>query len=424
MEKISAVDRKDQIKSFPSKGTRHYRSVIGSSHLRRTWMTELASPQSASPIALPATRPEAASPASPIDPRELRQVLGSFVTGVTIITAVDEHGKCWGLTANSFTSVSLNPPLVLWNQSVTAPSYPVFRDAQRFAVNILAEDQVELSRRFASPAADKFAGVSVRPGLGGVPLIEGCAAYLECSREGAFPGGDHSVFLGRVERMEKRARRPLVFGEGRYLMAQPLEYSEPSPDTPASKHAQLRAVRIATPLLVELSRELNRCMALSVWGNHGPTVIRWEQPARDPLQAQLLAGQVCGLLTSATGLAWAAHRQDAQAEALIRAELKAPLNGTPATREQADKLLAQTRGHGLARVVASAHYTHRYGTPINAAAAPVFDAEGRMVLALTVVGAAEATDVDWGGPLCQRLRSVAIQLSQRLGYQADPVPFF
>ncbi|HSV45840.1 MAG TPA: flavin reductase [Ramlibacter sp.] len=380
-------------------------------------MTHLAAPESPSQSAPLTTQSE---PASPIDPRELRQVLGSFVTGVTIITTVDKDGKCWGLTANSFTSVSLDPPLVLWNQSVTAPSYPVFRDAQRFAVNILAEDQVEISRRFASPAADKFAGVGVSGGLGGVPLIDGCAAYIECSREGEFPGGDHAVFLGRVERMEKRPCRPLVFGQGRYLMAQPHEYSEPSPDTPAPMHAQLRAVRMATPLLVELSRELDRSMALSVWGSHGPTVIRWEQPARDVLQAQLLAGQLCRLLTSATGLAWAAHVPAEQTHEMIEAELKAPLNGTPATRSEANELLAQMWRHGLARVVASSDFTHRYGARINAAAAPVFDAEGRMVLALTLVGAAEDTDVDWGGPLCQRLRSAAAQLSQRLGYRADP----
>jgi len=379
-------------------------------------MTNLAASPNAPSSASPPAAPEAAPS---IDPRELRQVLGSFVTGVTIITAVDEEGRPWGLTANSFTSVSLNPPLVLWNQSLTAPSYPVFRDAGRFAVNILAEDQVELSRRFAGMAGDKFAGVSVRRGLGGVPLIEGCAAYVECLREGAFPGGDHAVFLGRVERIAKRARRPLVFGEGRYLTAQPHEYSEASPDMPATMHAQLRAVRIGTAVLVELSREFNRTMALSVWGSHGPTVIRWEQPAREPLPAQLLAGQVCRLLTSATGLAWAAHRRDAQADALIESELKLPLDGTPATRAQADALLAQMRRHGLGRVLASANYTDRYGARINAVAAPVFDAEGRMVLALTLVGPAEATDVDWGGPLCQRLRTAAIQLSRRLGFQAE-----
>ncbi|HYF16780.1 MAG TPA: flavin reductase family protein [Ramlibacter sp.] len=165
----------------------------------------------------------ASEPATALDVRELRQVLGSFVTGVTVITTVDAQGRRWGLTANSFTSLSLDPPLILWNQSVTAPSHPVFRDAQRFAVNILAEDQVELSRRFASAATDKFAGVATSEGLGGIPLVEGCAAWLECSREAVLPGGDHAVFIGRVERMDRRGRPPLVFGQGRYLKAMPHE---------------------------------------------------------------------------------------------------------------------------------------------------------------------------------------------------------
>ena len=112
----------------------------------------------AAPLAAPGT--QLREPACALDARELRQVLGSFVTGVTVITTVDQEGKRWGLTANSFTSVSLNPPLILWNQSVSAPSHPVFREAQRFAVNILAEDQIDVSRRFAGAAADKFAGVA------------------------------------------------------------------------------------------------------------------------------------------------------------------------------------------------------------------------------------------------------------------------
>lgn len=157
----------------------------------------------------------------PFDARELRQVLGSFVTGVTVITTVDGGGKAHGLTANSFSSVSLDPPLILWSQSRAAPSHPVFRACERFAVNILADDQVDVSNRFARAADDKFAGSGVRPGLGGVPLIEGCAAHLECRLVNAFPGGDHMVFIGEVERIERHARQPLVFGGGRYLVAQP-----------------------------------------------------------------------------------------------------------------------------------------------------------------------------------------------------------
>ena len=149
--------------------------------------------------------------------RDLRRVLGAFVTGVTVVTTVDGRGAAYGLTANSFSSVSLEPPLILWSQSLAAPSYPVFRDCERFAVNILAEDQETISQRFAGAAPDKFCGVQTSRGLGGIPLIAGCLAYLECIKVASYPGGDHAVFLGRVERMDRSARRPLAFVDGRYL---------------------------------------------------------------------------------------------------------------------------------------------------------------------------------------------------------------
>ena len=182
--------------------------------------------------------------------RELRQVLGSFVTGVTVITTLDAQGKPHGLTANSFSSVSLDPPLILWSQSLKAPSHPVFRDGERFVVNILADDQVAVSDRFARSSPDKFAGCLVRPGLGGVPLIEGCSAYLECRRISSFPGGDHVVFLGEVERIERTGRQPLVFGGGRYLLAQPHDIG-PLPAASGANIARLQAVRLATRALVE-----------------------------------------------------------------------------------------------------------------------------------------------------------------------------
>jgi flavin reductase (DIM6/NTAB) family NADH-FMN oxidoreductase RutF len=160
------------------------------------------------------------------DARELRQVLGSFVTGVTVITTVDAEGRLHGLTANSFSSVSLEPPLVLWSQSRSAPSHPVFSSAERFAVNILADDQVEVSKRFARGGDCKFAGTVVRAGLGGVPLIEGCAAHLECVRVHGYPGGDHVVFIGDVQAIQRHARAPLAFGDGRYLVVQPHERKE------------------------------------------------------------------------------------------------------------------------------------------------------------------------------------------------------
>src|SRR5687767_2050097 len=107
------------------------------------------------------------------DAKEFRRVLGAFVTGVTVVTTISD-GRCYGITANSFSSVSLDPPLILWSQSTTAPSHAAFRAADRFAINILSEDQLNLSNQFAGKVRDKFAGVAWRPGLGGVPLIEGC----------------------------------------------------------------------------------------------------------------------------------------------------------------------------------------------------------------------------------------------------------
>ena len=156
-----------------------------------------------------------------IDSLQLRRVFGRFFTGVTVVTTVDDAGTGRGVTANSFTSVSLDPPLILWNQAIASPSHPVFRRAERFAINILAEDQVWISTRFARPVPDKFKDVPVKPGLGGVALIEGCCAVLECRKVETYSGGDHAVFIGLVERMSSNDKRPLIFGDGKYMEAQP-----------------------------------------------------------------------------------------------------------------------------------------------------------------------------------------------------------
>ncbi|MGE4336096.1 MAG: flavin reductase family protein [Pigmentiphaga sp.] len=154
------------------------------------------------------------------DSRELRDVLGQFITGVTIVTTVDTNGKPQGLTANSFSSVSLDPPLVLWSQSRAAPSHRAFSSCEHFAIHILANDQIQLSNRFAQ-SGDKFAGLPLTKGIGGVPLLDGCAARLECRHVTNHPGGDHLVFIGHIERIQKDSRPPLAFGGGRYLAVLP-----------------------------------------------------------------------------------------------------------------------------------------------------------------------------------------------------------
>ena len=152
----------------------------------------------------------------PPDPRDFRNALGQFGTGVAVITTCDDDGRPYGLTATSFNSVSLDPPLILWSLRANSQSLPAFRGATHFAVNVLAEAQVDLSRRFASPQTDKFGEGQWADGLGGAPILAGCAAVLECERFSEHVAGDHVLFIGRVRRLFEAPLQPLVFQSGRY----------------------------------------------------------------------------------------------------------------------------------------------------------------------------------------------------------------
>lgn len=159
-------------------------------------------------------------------PAVLRTALGRFATGVTIVTCLDAEGRRVGLTANSFNALSLAPPLVLWSLRKASPSLAAFEAAVHFAVNVLAETQVQLSRRFAAPQAGAASGACAgrfdegtwSKGLGGVPVLAGCAAVFECERFTVHEGGDHRLFIGRVLRLADIATAPLVFQSGRYHM--------------------------------------------------------------------------------------------------------------------------------------------------------------------------------------------------------------
>ena len=160
---------------------------------------------------------ESTLPASDLVSRDFRDALGSFATGVTVLTALAPDGELIGLTISSFNSVSLNPPLILWSLSRDSPRLKAFRGASHYAVNVLAADQQVISDAFASRDEDRFGNVRVRRGLAGIPLIEGCAAWFECANETQYPGGDHLIFIGRVERFQCGATGdPLIFHAGRY----------------------------------------------------------------------------------------------------------------------------------------------------------------------------------------------------------------
>jgi flavin reductase (DIM6/NTAB) family NADH-FMN oxidoreductase RutF len=150
------------------------------------------------------------------DSRTFRAACGSFATGVAVITAKGAEGELVGFTANSFTSVSLDPALVLFSLGREANCLPTFEKAGHFAINILAEDQRALSQRFADPDSDKWEGIAFDLWTTGAPIIEGTLANLECRTETVLDGGDHRLFLGRVLRLGCREGRPLLFFRGAY----------------------------------------------------------------------------------------------------------------------------------------------------------------------------------------------------------------
>jgi len=154
---------------------------------------------------------------------DFRAALAMFATGVTIVTARDAAGVPIGLTANSFNSVSLAPPLVLWSLSRLAGSMPAFERGSHYAVHILAADQHALAERFSSKAIDRFEGVAWRPGGAGVPLLEGAAAVFECFNRSRYEEGDHVIFVGEVEHCARsEGAKPLLFHGGRYFTELPL----------------------------------------------------------------------------------------------------------------------------------------------------------------------------------------------------------
>ena len=153
-----------------------------------------------------------------LDTRHFRNAMGRFTTGVTIVTCLDASGQPVGLTANSFNSLSLDPPLLLWSLRSASPSMAAFEAAPRFAVNVLTESQVELSRRFASRSEDRFADLAWALGDHGAPVLSGCAAVFECELLSHQIAGDHRLFIGRVLACTESALPPLLFQSGHYRL--------------------------------------------------------------------------------------------------------------------------------------------------------------------------------------------------------------
>lgn len=164
------------------------------------------------------------SPATPsFSKPQFRAALSMFATGVTIVTARTPEGALVGLTANSFNSVSMSPPLVLWSLSRAASSMATFSTGSHYAINILGADQQDLAKQFAAQGVDRFSGVRYSSGASGAPLLDGAVATFECFNRSRYQEGDHVIFVGEVEHCTHRTdASPLLFHGGKFYAEHPL----------------------------------------------------------------------------------------------------------------------------------------------------------------------------------------------------------
>ncbi|MEI6382079.1 MAG: flavin reductase family protein [Betaproteobacteria bacterium] len=151
-----------------------------------------------------------------VDAIDLRKALGKFATGVTIVTTQGVGDQLVGVTANSFNTVSLSPPIVLWSLTKTSSTLSDFDHSGRFIINILSTDQVHLSQRFSKPISDKFENVEHSKGIAGLPYLHDCVARFECKTLHRHEVGDHILFLGQIEAYEHTHLEPLLFCKGQY----------------------------------------------------------------------------------------------------------------------------------------------------------------------------------------------------------------
>jgi flavin reductase (DIM6/NTAB) family NADH-FMN oxidoreductase RutF len=147
---------------------------------------------------------------------DFRKALGNFPTGVTIITTRAQDGTAIGLTASSFNSVSLTPPLVLWSLGLQSRNLSAFQNCSHYAISVLSQDQTELAMRFASNSDNRFNEIDFRDGLHGAPILANALASFECFNRSRYTEGDHIIFVGEVERFTQSSGAPLIYHRGQF----------------------------------------------------------------------------------------------------------------------------------------------------------------------------------------------------------------
>lgn len=209
----------------------------------------------------------------PFNQRDFREALAGFATGVTIVTAVDKDGQKIGMTASSFNSVSMDPPLILWSVTKTALSAHGFRDAEKFCVHILSAQQVETSNKFAAAGTDKFAGVNHTVNEAGVPVLDEFVSRFDCRSWAVHEGGDHWILVGLVQDLEIKKREGLIFSRGQYATSSPLSLPSPS-NSPSEQTEEGEIENLLIYKLARLHRELTDQFYTQVH-QAGLTVSEW-----------------------------------------------------------------------------------------------------------------------------------------------------
>jgi len=375
-----------------------------------------------------------------VDPAQFRTVLGHFPTGVAVVTGLDADGKPAGMAVGSFTSVSLDPPLVAFMPDRSSTSWPKFRDAGSFCVNILGAEQESVCRTFATRGGDKFADLGWRPAGSGAPVLDGVLAWIDCDTEVVHEAGDHYIVIGRVRELDiGTPALPLVFFQGGYGRFSSLSLAAWESDLAV----QMRSADLARPHMEALAEELDvECVASAVVGEDMvlvaragtlrteviPTAVGQRIPFEPPLGTAFVAWA-----SDAARDAWL-KRMESSDEA--RASLDATLDAVRRagysvarghrwhsetaeilTREQPDQHGDETSQqlHELIRVLPPDYENPDVaGDDVRTVNTPVFGPNGSVVLVLsvTVAGRRSLTaDLVWTG---ERIRSAAAAVTKAL----------
>jgi flavin reductase (DIM6/NTAB) family NADH-FMN oxidoreductase RutF/DNA-binding IclR family transcriptional regulator len=379
---------------------------------------------------------------APTDPRWFRQVLGQYPTGVCVITACASDGTRAGFVVGSFTSVSLEPPLVAFFPDKGSTSWPKIEAAGKFCVNILSADQERVCRSFASRAPDKFEGIECRDAGSGSPIIDGVVAWIDCDIETVDEAGDHFIVVGRVRELNlENPALPLLFFQGGYGRFAPLSLA--AENTRGALTEQLRDVDLVRPEMERLAEELTaRVIATAPVGND--LVVTASAGGANTSSAATLVGQHLPFAPP-TGSAYAAWREGEEVEHWLK-----PIESAEARAEQRERLAAvRRRGYSVgllneAQRAFASTLDHIAANPeaaketdlrglirdlnydpvelspelkndIRVITAPVFGREGQVALALTLYGFPKPAGVAGIDAYVDQLREAAERASRRLG---------